>query len=621
GPWAVAGLGAFAGATFAGAFAGPETTDAKRERDPGEGPHPLVLPEGGFIPMEEGLIRTFGLTSTVTLGVAESYGEPTGVVVWDEDVCPDASTLDAECVANLAAQTDVISSQISMSSGSLGNQSGPQSSSSGVMVGADAKALQALEAIKSHHDFDSTVSLESLALIRKCFSIPNEYVLHAPGPGQRPYHSCPGGFSTSIDALEVGLRFPLHPVIGESRAPFPTTRVGRRFLFVSRRRGGDFDVEWSAHPISNVPPNLSDEETNLIGQLKDILSASQAIRSLTEEWLIEAGLSPASRGMPYFSTYEFRCLISLLMIGFAEMPPCKVDRATTKGKGLVEVPEEPPASRRKLKSVRELHNASARVDSRDYHAIRMCNLPEKAPDAPLEADLRPLTHEILVWQNRKASTKYIRGTLILRLATDLYTLPYEVLIDGVVKVMVRVITSLDSKVNLLHQEVQNLKEGGDLDTMVAAEVRASEAQSLTEHLRVELDEANDRRVSAEADLEIARAESVNLRRQLTDSREQLDDSEGQLRGARTQVRQMETELLELTRSKDALWEDLPRRAIEDYKKSPGFEMGLVRMGRVSLEYGYQLTLARLQARHPRVEIELDPFASLPEDDDMLMANE
>ncbi|RRT74526.1 hypothetical protein B296_00018203 [Ensete ventricosum] len=74
---------------------------------------------------------------------------------------------------------------------------------------------------------------------------------------------------------------------------------------------------------------------------------------------------------------------------------------------------------------------------------------------------------------------------------------------------------------------------------------------------------------------------------------------------------METELLELARSKDALQEDLPRRAIEDYKKSLGFEMGLVRMGRVSLEYGYQLALARLQARHPGVEIELDPFVSLP----------
>ncbi|RRT46600.1 hypothetical protein B296_00048683 [Ensete ventricosum] len=80
---------------------------------------------------------------------------------------------------------------------------------------------------------------------------------------------------------------------------------------------------------------------------------------------------------------------------------------------------------------------------------------------------------------------------------------------------------------------------------------------------------------------------------------------------------METELLELTRSKDALREYLPWRAIEDYKKLPGFEIGLVRMGCVSLEYGYQLALAR----HPGVEIELDPFASLPEDDDMPMADE
>ncbi|RWW63196.1 hypothetical protein BHE74_00029638 [Ensete ventricosum] len=78
---------------------------------------------------------------------------------------------------------------------------------------------------------------------------------------------------------------------------------------------------------------------------------------------------------------------------------------------------------------------------------------------------------------------------------------------------------------------------------------------------------------------------------------------------------METELLDLARSKEALREDLPKRAVEKYKESPGFEMGLVRMGRVSLEYGYQLALARLEARHPGVEIELDPFATLPEDTD------
>ncbi|RWW43122.1 hypothetical protein BHE74_00051248 [Ensete ventricosum] len=59
--------------------------------------------------------------------------------------------------------------------------------------------------------------------------------------------------------------------------------------------------------------------------------------------------------------------------------------------------------------------------------------------------------------------------------------------DGVAKAMVlaalfdrvhdvsRVITSLDSKLNLLHQEVKDLKEGGDPDAVTATEVRASEA--------------------------------------------------------------------------------------------------------------------------------------------------
>ncbi|RWV97452.1 hypothetical protein GW17_00039753 [Ensete ventricosum] len=84
---------------------------------------------------------------------------------------------------------------------------------------------------------------------------------------------------------------------------------------------------------------------------------------------------------------------------------------------------------------------------------------------------------------------------------------------------------------------------------------------------------------------------------------------------------METELLDLTQSKEALREDLPKKAVEEYKESPRFEMSLVRMGRVSLEYRYQLALARLQARHPGVEIELDPFVTLPEDVDVPTANE
>ncbi|RZS12661.1 hypothetical protein BHM03_00044140 [Ensete ventricosum] len=243
------------------------------------------------------------------------------------------------------------------SAASSGNEFGPLSSSSGVVTRADAKALQALEVIKSFHDFDSVMTFESLASIRKRYSIPDEYTLHAPWLG-RPYHPCPRGFSFSIDALETGLRFPLHPIIGEclgwwqispsQMAPnswcyiitflrecresgivptrdlflsyfrlckgqgdyYLTTRAGfrvggatsnnkgwkARFLFMNRHRDWGFGIEWSVHPVSNVPPHLTDKEFILVEWLKGILSASQAIRNLIKEWLVEASLSPVSRG-------------------------------------------------------------------------------------------------------------------------------------------------------------------------------------------------------------------------------------------------------------------------------------------------------------------------------------
>ncbi|RWW50897.1 hypothetical protein BHE74_00042803 [Ensete ventricosum] len=95
---------------------------------------------------------------------------------------------------------------------SSGGWSRPPSSSSGVMTRANVKALQALKVMKSYHDFDSTINLESLSTIRERYSIPTKYVLHAPAPGQRSYHPCHSGFSISVDALEAGLMFLLHPI-------------------------------------------------------------------------------------------------------------------------------------------------------------------------------------------------------------------------------------------------------------------------------------------------------------------------------------------------------------------------------------------------------------------------
>ncbi|RZS10964.1 hypothetical protein BHM03_00042243 [Ensete ventricosum] len=58
--------------------------------------------------------------------------------------------------------------------------------------------------------------------------------------------------------------------------------------------------------------------------------------------------------------------------------------------------------------------------------------------------------------------------------------------------------------------------------------------------------------------------------------------------------------------------------IEDYKKSAGFEMGLVRIGQVSLEYDYLLALAKFRARYLDLKVKEEPFKKLRKDVNVLM---
>ncbi|RWW17966.1 hypothetical protein GW17_00018079 [Ensete ventricosum] len=67
--------------------------------------------------------------------------------------------------------------------------------------------------MQSNFDVDSTMMTHRLVEVRKNYFIPLEYELHSPLPGEHPYDAFLNGFSLSIDALEAGLRFPLHPVI------------------------------------------------------------------------------------------------------------------------------------------------------------------------------------------------------------------------------------------------------------------------------------------------------------------------------------------------------------------------------------------------------------------------
>ncbi|RZR77223.1 hypothetical protein BHM03_00002235 [Ensete ventricosum] len=179
---------------------------------------------------------------------------------------------------------------------SLGDlEASPSGASSGPPSLVDARVLRDLEVMKADHDLDTAVTEGSLAIIRERYSISAEYGLHVPRSGQRPYSSdAPGVRGGYYLIARVGFRV--------NGAPSNNKGWKSRYLFVSGPVWG-FTLDWSAHPIGNVPPYLSKEESVLVGRLKGILSSSRAIKEMTELWLVEAGLSPTPRGIISFTSF------------------------------------------------------------------------------------------------------------------------------------------------------------------------------------------------------------------------------------------------------------------------------------------------------------------------------
>ncbi|RWW53851.1 hypothetical protein BHE74_00039615 [Ensete ventricosum] len=162
-------------------------------------------------------------------------------------------------------------------------------------------------------------------------------------------------------------------------------------------------------------------------------------------------------------------------------------------------------------------------------------------------------------------------------------------------------------VDTLKAGLSDLRVRSGPEAIAAAEQRAAEDQALIDLLKVKLEEANRHWASLEVEVE-------NYRVNLAESREQLKE-------VRLGCRTLEDELLKMTGTMEKLKVELPTEAIVEYKKLAGFEMGLVRTGQVSYEYGYQIALDRFKAQYPDLEIEEDPYATLLEDGTMAMATE
>ncbi|RRT62042.1 hypothetical protein B296_00043707 [Ensete ventricosum] len=61
-----------------------------------------------------------------------------------------------------------------------------------------------------------------------------------------------------------------------------------------------------------------------------------------------------------------------------------------------------------------------------------------------------------------------------------------------------------------------------------------------------------------------------------------------------------------------------RQPLPSTKRCPTLILALERLGRVNYEYRYRITLAHFWARYPKPKIEEDPYATLPEDDNVPM---
>ncbi|RZR95146.1 hypothetical protein BHM03_00023978 [Ensete ventricosum] len=89
-----------------------------------------------------------------------------------------------------------------------------------------------------------------------------------------------------------------------------------------------------------------------------------------------------------------------------------------------------------------------------------------------------------------------------------------------------------------------------------------------------------------------------------------------LDGAQNDRARLEGDVLSLTEATALLEVELKaesQNAVAAYKASRRFESSLEKMGNVSYEFRYRVTLERLQGKYPGIMIELDPFAGCPKD--------
>ncbi|RZS18225.1 hypothetical protein BHM03_00050458, partial [Ensete ventricosum] len=410
------------------------------------------------------------------------------------------------------------------------------------------------------------------------YYIPSEYELHVPLPGERPYDAFSSGFSLSIDALEAGLRFPLHPVI-ES-----------------------FLTEWTSRTVNNLVPVLSADEIELVEILQGILSTSKGVKDMNETWLAEVGLSPVPRGMFFLFVYhaEYVFLIVHCHVEMFNLEKMKFGNGASSrlvAPSAIHVSASIIAvgsmteKRPSIDEGSSLRKRSKRVTPEQLTdaSWSTTRVPTEKGKELVELEEAPewgyTIRELCEMEDRVRVDKYFASIMTwLKTIEGQDPMVPRALIDRVHDAG-RLIWSQHERILVLRAANKELKLGASQDLVTVTKLCVN---------------------GLEEDINKLQAELESLKNQRREMDQEVGVQRSNLDGARNDRARLEGDLLSLTEAMALLKAELKAdglKAVATYKASQGFESGLKKMRRVNYEFWYRVALKLLRGKPPEIAIE------------------
>ncbi|RRT37764.1 hypothetical protein B296_00034245 [Ensete ventricosum] len=232
-------------------------------------------------------------------------------------------------------------------------------------------------------------------------------------------------------------------------------------------------------------------------------------------------------------------------------PPAK------KTKVLVSKEHPAPVRRAPSQSICDLCCIRAQTRDEPFLAQYIADLPEPSREGPLEAQWAMLTPQSQVWADEAEAQLFYWGLLYPPLAKEVYTTPSEVVC---------------ANMSILQHHCFSM---GLIDRVCDSGRVADELSKIIDGLLAKV--------------------------------RKLKEVVGPMAMVRSSLQKAESSII----VEQCATPERARATITQYKETLIFKFGLEKMGRISYKYGYQVALACFWARYPQLEIEEDPYATLP----------